>query len=473
MQKMAKENLVEEALISIKNLEEAINENAKEILHSTMKEEISDLVKESLNEANEDDMDMDDSDDMNMDDSDKMDMDDSDDMDMDDSDEMDMDMDMDMDDSDEMDMDMGMDMDDDMDMDTSDEVIDYSDLEDTPENNEMLLQAFKNMKPEDGVIIKKEGELYNFKDGEDEYLLKLDEEEMEEELDEILHEISDDEFVSHLDIDGDDEDFKETEEVVYEITMDEENDEETSESWNNEEYMTESKKSFKAKGMDMGSPNKFKYDKKPNLDLPTKKQKQGTKGVGMGKAKFEYKEGENMDGKMKVVKGKKEETKEASRTLGSGSYFRKGGLPKPRAHSKANLNMESVMEEVEMLRAKNEEYRKALNLFRDKLNEVAVFNSNLAYTTRLFTEHSTSKPEKINILRRFDGIDTLKESKNLYKVIKNELEGTTKGNITESISKVIVDNEPQTGSAQSLIESTTYENPQFLRMKDLMSKLIK
>jgi hypothetical protein len=135
--------------------------------------------------------------------------------------------------------------------------------------------------------------------------------------------------------------------------------------------------------------------------------------------------------------------------------------------------MESVMEEVEMLRAKNEEYRKALNLFRDKLNEVAVFNSNLAYTTRLFTEHSTSKPEKINILRRFDGIDTLKESKNLYKVIKNELEGTTKGNITESISKVIVDNEPQTGSAQSLIESTTYENPQFLRMKDLMSKLIK
>ena len=51
---MAEKNLVEEALIQIQNLEEAINENAKEILHSTMKEEISELVKESMkNEAEE------------------------------------------------------------------------------------------------------------------------------------------------------------------------------------------------------------------------------------------------------------------------------------------------------------------------------------------------------------------------------------------------------------------------------------
>jgi hypothetical protein len=42
------------------------------------------------------------------------------------------------------------------------------------------------------------------------------------------------------------------------------------------------------------------------------------------------------------------------------------------------------------------------------LNEVAVFNSNLAYATRLFTEHSTTKQEKINILRRFDNVESLK-----------------------------------------------------------------
>jgi hypothetical protein len=131
------------------------------------------------------------------------------------------------------------------------------------------------------------------------------------------------------------------------------------------------------------------------------------------------------------------------------------------------------MEEVEMLRAKNEEYRKALNMFRDKLNEVAIFNSNLAYATRLFTEHSTSKQEKINILRRFDSAESLKESKALYKNIKDELYiDNNKKFVNESIERVI-EKTPQSGSAVNLIESKTYENPQFLRMKDIMSKIIK
>ena len=53
---MAKEkSLVEEAIIQMKNLEEAVAENAKGILASTMKEEIKELVKESLSEQEEED----------------------------------------------------------------------------------------------------------------------------------------------------------------------------------------------------------------------------------------------------------------------------------------------------------------------------------------------------------------------------------------------------------------------------------
>jgi hypothetical protein len=88
----------------------------------------------------------------------------------------------------------------------------------------------------------------------------------------------------------------------------------------------------------------------------------------------------------------------------------------------------------------------------------------------LFTEHSTSKQEKINILRRFDGVETLKESKNLYKTIKEELSGSSVQPMNESITEKI-EKAPSTGSAANLIESKTYENPQFLRMKDLMTKL--
>ena len=111
-------------------------------------------------------------------------------------------------------------------------------------------------------------------------------------------------------------------------------------------------------------------------------------------------------------------------------------------------------------------------MFRNKLNEVAIFNSNLAYATRLFTEHSTTKQEKINILRRFDNVETLKESKTLYRSIKNELgsEKPMENTINESIQRT-VQKTPSNGSAVNLIESKTYENPQFLRMKDLMTKI--
>jgi hypothetical protein len=164
------------------------------------------------------------------------------------------------------------------------------------------------------------------------------------------------------------------------------------------------------------------------------------------------------------------ETTEASRTLGNGKYWGRKGLPKPRTAPK-HLRVESVNKELVVLREKNEEYKKALDFFRNKLNEVAVFNSNLAYSTRLFTEHSTTKQEKINILRRFDNVETLKESKNLYKTIKNELDGEgTKNVVKESITEKVIKT-PKTGSATNLIESKTYENPQFMRMKDLMAKI--
>ena len=238
-----------------------------------------------------------------------------------------------------------------------------------------------------------------------------------------------------------------------------------------EGWMNEAKMKAKAKGMGMGNASKFRYDKKPNQSGGFKTtMKQGTRGVGMGKAKFEYKEEVNDEG-FGMKPKPRGEFKESSRTLGNGKRWGREGLDKPKAAPR-HLRKEST-EELDLLRAKNGEYRKALDLFRTKLNEVAVFNSNLAYATRLFTEHSTTKQEKINILRRFDNAETLKESKNLYKYIKGELsEVTSKGDgtITESVQRTI-SRVPTTGSAVNLIESKMYENPQFLRMKDLMGKL--
>ena len=332
-------------------------------------------------------------------------------------------------------------------------------------------------------------------------------EELDESDDEELDESDDDDEMmeSYQDEDemmeSDDEDEEE---------LDEDEDEESiDETYNHKRAVREGKSTVKPKGVGIGSGPKFTYKNKAAGGFKEDK-KEGPKSVGTGKAKFEYKKGANMEGKSKVVKAEtkenygskkhefkrkkvdgvekkagtkdghykdyeKTETKEAARTYGFGSKEGRGlrkGITNNRnyVYGKNGVKVESTEAEVSMLREKNEEYRKALNIFREKLNEVAIFNSNLAYATRLFTEHSTTKKEKINILRRFDGVETLKESKNLYKSIKDELSNGDTQSITESVETKL-NKQVSTGSSVNLIESKTYENPQFLRIKDLMSKL--
>ena len=486
---MAKEkSIVEEAIIQMKNLEEAVAENAKGILASTMKEEIKELVKESLSEQEEDEIEMTDVD----------------------MEEPEMETDDEMD-SDEMDM--GMDMDTDDEMEDMEEPIDLTDKSD-----EEVLRVFQLMGPDDNIIVTKDdaGNI-NIKDEENEYMIvgESDEEneefyeeeepsqEMEESysteesIEDIVGRMFDDEededeeemsfndeesyeeesegdeimYEIEMSEDSDEEESEEeTEGIMYEIEMSEESDEDEDEE-EYEESLEESKKSFKAKGKGMGKP-KFSYNKNPNQGQGfkvVKKSADKTMGTGNAKKVNVYKDKETLDGEFKH-KPKKVETKEASRTLGSGKRWGRKGLNKPKAAPR-HLKVESVdSSELQILREKNEEYRKALNVFRNKLNEVAVFNSNLAYATRLFTEHSTSKQEKIKILRRFDSVETIKESKNLYKIIKDELSTVQSQPMNESFERKI-ESTPATGSAVNLIESKTYENPQFLRMKDLMSKL--
>ena len=494
-------NVVEDALFQIKNLEETLQENAKGILQSTMTEEIKQLVKESLREQDEVDTppaDEDDDelamDDMSMDD-DEMAMDD-DDMAMDD-DEMAMD-----------DDDMAMD-DDDMAMDDDDMAMDDDDAIDmTDASDEEVLKVFRAMGDEDGIVVKKDGDFIHLSDDDDDYLIQLGEsmggyDELDEEADfESFFEKDEmgEGIGSHEGADWKsffkDEMGEMEDKTIYEIELDDKT--EMDEEWDQmdedafanyadslEEDLYESKKSIKPKGTGIGRGPKFSYDKKPNMGGGFSEKKKeafgkGVKAMGTGKAKFEYKEGENMKkGSMKKVEGKKSETKEAARTIGNGSKNGSRGLRKGRMNNRNyefnpfKISESRSNEEVQLLKEKNEEYKQALDVFRTKLNEVAVFNSNLAYATRLFTEHSTTKQEKINILRRFDNVESLKESKNLYRAIKGELSSSGsvgEQKINESIERT-VNKTVETGSSVNLIESKTYENPQFLRMKDLMGKL--
>lgn len=482
---MAEKNLVNETLLQIQNLEEVINQNAKEILASTMKEEISELVKESMKNETDEEVEMKEAEEDEFET--ELEFEDEDEEESEDESEEE-------DEDDEYEMPgMGMEMGNEMSMmDMDDEPV--ADL--TGEDDfEEVFKVFKNMKNSDTVTVVPDGDYTKISDDDEdiEYLIQMESEEEEGrpvvDMEEESKMYEDADYESDKPMKGE----TNIDEVIYELEMDlpeeDEEDFELEETYeDNESYypMTEAKK---AKKMETKEGMKPKVGLKAKTGKPSfsynkskggfnEKKGQG-KTVGLGKGpKFEFKEGEMMDMPSRTPKLEKEEAKEAARTYGFGSKSGRGlrkAITPNRNYEYGKNVAESVqvMEELQMLRVKNEEYRKALNLFRDKLNEVAIFNSNLAYATRLFTEHSTSKHEKINVLRRFDSAETLKESKALYKTIKDELsQGSKKTPITESIERVI-DREPQSGSAINLIESKTYENPQFLRMKDIMSKIAK
>ncbi len=396
---MSEKSILEQALLQVQTLEEAVKANAKGILASTMKQELNDLLKESLEEEEEVVAEQPDSEEETQDDvpaeaGDEEDGLDNDEMGDEESSDDELSKDIDSLDSED---EMGSEMDD---MDS--EGMDDEDVVDmTGADEEEVLKVFKAMSAEDGIIVKKDENHIELEDGDDEYIIKLDEEESTEEpMDETMDMPMEEEEETS-------EDWNEGEEVVYEIELDEEESEEGSED---EKEMSEE-----------------------TFDEPHEEE--------MGEAartKWNI-HGDKGEAERAGIKGKK--------------VFAAG----------------AINEEVENLKKQNAEYKKALVLFKEKLNEVAVFNANLAYATRLFTEHSTTKQEKLNILKRFDSISTLKESKNLYSTIKTELD--TKKPISESVVDKITSAPSTSSSTEVLSESKAYENPQFKRMKDLMSKI--
>jgi len=425
---MSEKSILEQALLQVQNLEEAVKQNAKGILASTMKEELKDLLKESLEEEEEDEVmeqpetetdpegeeekdvtaDDEDTDDESEEDVDT-DVDADTDLDnLDSTDDVDSDVDTDVD-MDDMSTDMGTDMES---MDDESSMDDEDVMDMTGASDDEVLKVFKAMKPEDGIVVKKDGNNVEFGDGENEYIIKLDSEDsdldtgmdMGADLDtDVDSDVDSDVDMDEMDMDADadmdtetdvDDEMESDEETIYEIELDEEDE---------------------------------------------------------------------------VEEPKKVEATEAARTK-SNVHGNKNGMSRAGLPSKTKYKAGSgINEQVETLKKQNAEYKKALVLFKDKLNEVAVFNANLAYATRLFTEHSTTKQEKLNILKRFDTVSTMNEAKSLFSTIKTELGSKT--TVTESVAKKISNTPSTSSSTEVLSESKAYENPQFSRIKEMMRKI--
>ena len=433
---MTEKSILEQALLQVQNLEEAVKQNAKGILASTMKQELSDLLKESMEEEDETEVPVaeqpedevtpdEEEDDMSDEDA------EADDAEADDTENdtnLDNDETTDMEDTDvdaEVDTDVDTDVDaEDTSMDdfgTEDETSDEDVMDMTSASDDEVLKVFKAMKPEDGIVVKKDGNNVEFGDGENEYIIKLDSEDSDLDTGMDMGADLDTDVDSDVDSDVDMDDMDATE-VDSDLESDVDTDVDT----------------------DVDAEDELEADEETIYEI-------------------------ELDEEDEVEEPKKVEATEAARTK-SNVHGNKNGMSRAGLPSKTKYKAgSSINEEVETLKKQNAEYKKALVLFKDKLNEVAVFNANLAYATRLFTEHSTTKQEKLNILKRFDTVSTMNEAKSLFSTIKTELGSKT--TVTESVAKKISNTPSTSSSTEVLSESKAYENPQFSRIKEMMRKI--
>ena len=397
-----KKSILEQALLQIETLEEAVKANAKGILSSTMKNELNGLLEQIEKEEEE----TDEIPGINSNDVDEQDTEEEPSLEDEESSDNE---------EEEESLEGGEENpfeDEENEIPDGDEEFGPEDGEEVPEDGEEdtldmtdasdseVLRVFKAMKSEDGIVVKRDGNTIELQDGENDYVIKLDN--LEEQ------------FTGEEETPEDED--------IYEIVLDDNDDDDQEEC-------------------EMKEDNKVPFVK-PTKKVNTVKTKQApeTKNVKAG------------------------EFSESARTQGFGYH---GGLESKKVFKSGNKR-EEINEEIVKLKKQNGEYKKALGLFKEKLNEIAVFNANLAFATRIFTEHTTTKKEKLAILERFDSIATITESKNLYNSINSEF--SNKKPMTESVVDKITSN-PKTSTTEILSESKAYENPQFARMRDLMVKI--
>ena len=145
-----------------------------------------------------------------------------------------------------------------------------------------------------------------------------------------------------------------------------------------------------------------------------------------------------------------------------------------RNHTGVNPTMnksanESVARQLKAMQNENKQLKKIAEQMRERLNEAVVINASLGKIVKLVTENTTTRDEKINIVNRFNDVQTVKESNQLYESISKELKNAHP--INNTVDKVM--NGQIAESKKNVVETQLYECDDLSSTRDLMHRLDK
>ena len=143
-----------------------------------------------------------------------------------------------------------------------------------------------------------------------------------------------------------------------------------------------------------------------------------------------------------------------------------GLMAENKQKAKELQDMTSLVKE---FKTKEVEYKSAIKNLKGNLQEVALFTSNLSYIVKLLSENTTTKDEKLDIIKRFDKANNLSESREIYNSL-NSLLNESKKSADKVIEEQVLKTQ-KTSGASKINESTAYKNPQLERMLDMINKM--
>ena len=183
---------------------------------------------------------------------------------------------------------------------------------------------------------------------------------------------------------------------------------------------------------------------------------------------------------------------EAMTTQEGGAYNRGTGMVHTNTNSKAargrnasaggqkisstsdnsySAQLENIKRKANVIFNENKQLKEVLAQLKGKLEESIVINSSLGKIIQLVTENTTSKDEKVNIVKRFNNVKTIQESRELYNTISNELKtvhNNSKSVVNESMDKQIAE-----GKNNNIIETSIYKSTDLSNTLNLMDRMMK
>ena len=124
---------------------------------------------------------------------------------------------------------------------------------------------------------------------------------------------------------------------------------------------------------------------------------------------------------------------------------------------------DTVLAEIETLKAELKDATSIINTLRSDLNEVNLLNAKLLYTNKIFKEKTLNESQKVKVLSSFDKATTVKEVKLVYSTLNEGLKVKTTP-IRENLGRASkTTNTPVVNTKQPIVES----NEVFNRMRKL------